>query len=93
MLNKRRAELINRFPQVACFAFDHISTEITVRGRFERPALEFFCSQLFNRMQNRRLCLDVGANIGNHSLAFADHFDRVLAFEPNPRIQAAGDQR
>jgi FkbM family methyltransferase len=85
MLNKRRRDFINRFPQVACFAFDHISTEIAVCGRFERAALEFFSSQLFNRMKNRRLCLDVGANIGNHSLAFAEHFGRVLAFEPNPR--------
>jgi FkbM family methyltransferase len=85
MLNKRRRDLINRFPQVACFAFDHISTEIMVRGRFERAALELLCSQIFTRMKNRRLCLDVGANIGNHSLAFAGHFARVLAFEPNPR--------
>ncbi len=84
-LNKRRREFINRFPQVACFAFDHISTEIAVRGRFERVALELLSSQIFNRMQNRRLCLDIGANIGNHSLAFAQHFARVLAFEPNPR--------
>ena len=53
-------------------------------GRFERAGLEFLSSQLFNRMKNRRLCLDVGANIGNHSLAFAEHFARVLAFEPNP---------
>ena len=85
MLNKRRREFINQFPQVACFAFDHISTEIAVRGRFERAGLEFLSSQLFSRMKNRRLCLDVGANIGNHSLAFAEHFGRVLAFEPNPR--------
>lgn len=85
MLNKRRREFIGRFPQLACFAFDHISTEIAVRGRFDRAALDFFSSQIFNRMQNRRLCLDIGANVGNHSLVFAEHFSRVLAFEPNPR--------
>jgi FkbM family methyltransferase len=32
---------------------------------------------------------DVGANIGNHALAFARHFERVIAFEPNPQIWPA----
>ncbi|HKP26004.1 MAG TPA: FkbM family methyltransferase [Dongiaceae bacterium] len=85
MLKMRRRKFINRFPQVVCFAFDHISTEIAVRGRFERAELEFLSSQIFSRMRSRRVCLDVGANIGNHSLTFAEHFARVLAFEPNPR--------
>ena len=85
MLKRRRREFVRRFPQVACFAFDFISTEIAVRGRFDRDELNCLCSQLFNRMTTRRICLDIGANIGNHSLVFAQHFDRVLAFEPNPR--------
>jgi len=86
MLNRRRREFIHRFPQLACFTFDHIATEIAVSGRFERGVLDCLSAQLFPRMKNRRLCLDVGANIGNHSLAFAEHFERVLAFEPNPGI-------
>jgi FkbM family methyltransferase len=85
ILKRRRREFIHRFPQVACFAFDFISTEIAVRGRFDREELNCLSSQLFNRMTTRRICLDIGANIGNHSLVFAEHFDRVLAFEPNPR--------
>ncbi len=28
--------------------------------------------------------LDVGANVGNHSVYLAAHFNKVLAFEPNP---------
>jgi FkbM family methyltransferase len=85
ILKRRRREFVRRFPQVACFAFDFISTEIAVRGRVDRDELNCLSSQLFNRMTTRRICLDIGANIGNHSLVFAEHFDRVLAFEPNPR--------
>jgi FkbM family methyltransferase len=29
--------------------------------------------------------IDMGANIGNHSLYFSDYFLKVLSFEPNPR--------
>jgi len=85
ILKRRRREFIHQFPQVACFAFDFISTEIAVRGRFDKEELNCLSSQLFSRMTNRRICLDIGANIGNHSLVFAEYFDRVLAFEPNPR--------
>ncbi|NKB51939.1 MAG: FkbM family methyltransferase [Rhizobiaceae bacterium] len=42
-------------------------------------------TKLFPKLKNRRICLDIGANIGNHALVFADHFDRVEAFEVNPR--------
>lgn len=56
-----------------------------MRGRFDKEELHCLSSQLFNRMTTRRICLDIGANIGNHSLVFAEHFNRVLAFEPNPR--------
>ena len=36
--------------------------------------------------ERRRTVLDVGANIGSHSLYFSDHFARVVAFEPNKAI-------
>ncbi|MDE0308398.1 MAG: FkbM family methyltransferase [Acidiferrobacterales bacterium] len=30
--------------------------------------------------------MDIGANIGNHAVFFAKHFERVVAFEPNPMV-------
>jgi FkbM family methyltransferase len=34
----------------------------------------------------RRVLLDIGANVGTHSLLFARHFDQIHAFEPNPSV-------
>ena len=31
------------------------------------------------------MCLDIGANIGNHALYLADHFDKIIAIEPHPK--------
>ncbi len=84
-LERRRRLFIHEYPQVACLAFDLISTEIALKGRYEGDELLCLKSDLFEKMGQRRVCLDVGANIGNHSLFFADMFATVYAFEPNPR--------
>jgi FkbM family methyltransferase len=38
------------------------------------------------RASRRGTIADVGANIGNHALAFARHFNSVISFEPNPQV-------
>jgi FkbM family methyltransferase len=45
-----------------------------------------FCTLLASYAQQfaKTACLDIGANIGNHSMYFADRFARVIAIEPNP---------
>ena len=73
------------FPQVVCFAFDQITHSIHLDGQYERDILTFFTSKVLPSLPQRGLCLDIGANIGNHTLAFAQHFDQVIAFEPHPR--------
>lgn len=84
-LRRRNARHIGRYPQVACFAFDAITLAIHLDGRYEHEELEFLAETVFPQLPNRSACLDLGANIGNHSLHFAEHFDRVIAFEPHPR--------
>lgn len=84
-LSRLNGRHIGHFPQVACFAFDLITTDIHLNGRYERAELELLAQEIFPKLPSRRLCLDIGANIGNHSLAFAEHFDHVIAFEPHPR--------
>jgi FkbM family methyltransferase len=75
-------------PQLATFAFDHVGQAITLWGRYERDELELLMQAVAPQLVPGGVCLDVGANIGNHAVFFADHFSEVLAFEPNPRTFA-----
>lgn len=53
-------------------------------GSYEELHLDAFLA--FMRDKRRGIILDVGANVGTHSLAFARHFKQVHAFEPNPTL-------
>lgn len=67
---------------------DEVSDEMLVAGIHEGALLQpLFANFLASRRDEFAQCvaLDVGANIGNHSLFFSCHFRRVLAVEPNPR--------
>jgi len=46
---------------------------------FEKDEYELNIYDLKNKV-----VLDIGANIGNHALFFAEYFKHVFAFEPNP---------
>lgn len=83
-LNKKH--LAQGYRQLAVFAFDSIGLEINYFGVYEKKELQCF----FDWMQTLQMdfsqmaALDIGANIGNHSLFFSDYFQAVHAFEPNP---------
>ena len=82
---KRQIELLQNYPQLAVFSFDLISSTIAFDGLYEKPELTYLSERVFKNLKLKRLCLDVGANIGNHSVFFTNHFDEVIAFEPHPR--------
>lgn len=88
----RRASrlLAEGHPPLAIFAHDYIGQEISLKGRFENEelaALFDFLAPFADRFASQ-VALDVGANIGNHSLFFAGRFAMVHSFEPNPRTFA-----
>lgn len=72
-------------PALAGYAFDHITVKILLDGRFAARELAILEKWVFPRLAPGGICLDIGANIGNHSVAFADQFEHVHAFEPNPK--------
>ncbi len=73
--------------RLAVYSFDHIGLMINQFGVYEGEELELvfeFLAPFGDRFKQATI-LDIGANIGNHSVFFSDHFANVLAFEPHPR--------
>jgi FkbM family methyltransferase len=52
--------------------------------QYEGPQKKLFIEGLPS--SRRRTLLDIGANVGSHSIDFARHFARVASFEPNAEI-------
>jgi FkbM family methyltransferase len=75
-------EYIETKDQLAMFSFDFISQMISVDGRYEDGELKLI-EKIFKGRLDKRAILDVGANIGNHTVAFSKIAKKVYAFEPN----------
>lgn len=83
-LSSRR--LRDGFPQLAVFSFDYIGARVSAFGRYERDELRALMAFLAGKgLLKGGACIDAGANIGNHSVFFADYFAVVHAFEPAAR--------
>ena len=82
-----REQLAKYQRQMVIFAFDHIGNAINLGGVYEGADLDAFFDFLraANIDTKSKNAVDLGANIGNHSLYFSDHFAKVYSFEPNPR--------
>ncbi|MCY4137875.1 MAG: FkbM family methyltransferase [Rhodobacteraceae bacterium] len=65
---------------------DLISRKIILDGMYEHRELAVLSRELFPLLARDSTALDIGANIGNHANYFADYFERVVAFEPNPTV-------
>ena len=69
-------------PRIAVYAHDFIGLHVNVFGVYEKELLAA-CEPILSRYAENKLVLDVGANVGNHSLYFAKYAREVHAFEPN----------
>lgn len=61
-----------------------IDRQIYLYGGYEGDLIDCFLKAI--PASRRGTILDIGANVGTHSLVFARHFRQVHAFEPNPRL-------
>ena len=88
-MNHKLIKLINRrklgLTDKCVFAIpsnDFISTEICISGWYERDILDAVVEILSKNNLLGGNFIDVGANIGNHSIFMSYYFDQVIAFEP-----------
>ena len=71
------------YPNISARVFDIINLKINLSGRFENLELITLRKKVFNKINSKKFnALDIGANIGNHSVFFADDFLQVYSFEP-----------
>jgi len=59
--------------------FDHIGRQIRRKKRFYESDLLYALKSLINKGDT---CIDVGANIGNHTLFFSTICEKIIAIEP-----------
>lgn len=70
----------------AIWAFDDLSHKITCFGILEESALNLIKQETAKRdVEYRGTFLDIGANIGNHAIFFANNFEKIFCFEPEKR--------
>ena len=88
-INYRRAcHNINKYPRLAVYSFDHIGLLVNQYGIVEKETLEdtFYFLSKNKLFDPTGICIDVGANIGNHSIYFSKIFRKVISFEPAKKI-------
>lgn len=76
--------------RITVFENDYIARKIAKTGLYEKENLDLLGRIL--RSMGHAVVLDVGANIGNHSLAFSLDAKQVYAFEPLPEVFAVLEQ-
>jgi FkbM family methyltransferase len=84
-LKKISREFAKTQQQLAIFSFDFISQSIAINGRFETEELTLLENHFSENLKNKTI-LDIGANIGNHTVAFSKIAHNVISFEPNPIV-------
>lgn len=62
----------------------YIDRQVYLFGGYESAQIRSFLSRV--SVERQGTILDIGANAGTHSLAFARVFETVHAFEPNPAL-------
>ena len=84
-LIERHNDHVKKFPNLASCVFDEHGLTLSLFGRCEYDELRVLEQKVFSKIDcANSSCLDIGANIGNHSVFFANFFSNIYSFEPYP---------
>ena len=84
-LRHKTRENIKNFNQIGVLTNDLISESIFLNGSHEKEYLKVIKNNLSSYIKNKNV-LDIGANIGTHTLFFALLAKKVYSFEPNKKV-------
>jgi len=80
---KLRTQLIDtEYGKLNVFPEDHIGKSVMTNGYYEAERIRI----ILNNCTKTGMAVDVGANIGTHTVAFSTHFDEVYSFEPQNEV-------
>ena len=65
---------------------EYVGSNVIANGLYERHQLSVLREIVEKQGIADTVALDIGANIGNHTMVFARWFKDVIAFEPNPSV-------
>ena len=87
-LHYKKLRHLKKYPRLVTFSFDEISNIINIDGLYEKRELETFFSWIKSKKISfkKGSAIDVGSNIGNHTLYFSRFFKKVFSFEANKDI-------
>lgn len=71
-------------PRLAVIPHEHVGLAVATNGLYEREEIDCLKQMIEQQSLGSGICLDIGANIGNHAVIWAGLFEKVLCFEPNP---------
>jgi FkbM family methyltransferase len=72
---------------LAGFSYDGIHHHINIFGTYETDEIDILEKLIQNKIRKPKIALDIGANIGNHSVRlFSSLFKKVHCFEPHNEI-------
>lgn len=81
-----KEQILNLDKSIAVFAHDYIGHQINLNGIFEKDYLDLFKCFIspIKKEIEKGFVLDIGANIGNHTIYFSRIFSKIRSFEPDP---------